>query len=36
MAQMTEFCEDLKDGAGHDEESFGQKGIPKQMNNCSC
>jgi len=33
MAQMKEFCADLKDGAGQNEESLGQEGILEQMNN---
>lgn len=33
MAQMKEFCADLKDGAGQNAESLGQEGILEQMNN---
>ena len=36
MAQMKEFCADLKDGAGQNEESLGQEGILEQMNNSGC
>ena len=36
MAQMKEFCADLKDGAGQNAESLGQEGILEQMNNSGC